>query len=196
MDINHETRELLRIVGHKIATPLTDILQIAERLLALLTIESLGKNQSSVDLMAAIYLAYELVLPSATEHQPQITLNLSSSSIVVKANSTILQQALQILFMNAIRLTEDDAIIISVYGEQGFAVVSLHNAQSVDDQRRISIGEFVRGYANSEISLDLLYCRQAAEMSGGEFWLTGDSNLGNIGWQISWPLSESESKLE
>src|SRR5262249_10670061 len=93
-----ETRELLRIVGHKISTPLTNILQIAdaitygvegemsesihedilkirasaeqvlsitERILALVSIESLREDASKINITEALQHVYNGVLPNA-----------------------------------------------------------------------------------------------------------------------------------
>lgn len=224
MDNVKETRELLRIVGHKISTPLTDILQIAdgitygvegevsrsvreevlkmrasaeqvlsitERILALISIESLREDTATVNIREAIHYVYNLMLPMANAHNRQLILDLPLSLPPVKANGNILQQALQTICANAINLAHSSTILVSTTWEPNFVITSIQDGLSSNTQQRLSIGEFLRMTPLAELSLDLLLCRRIAEIAHGDFWLNGDVELGNIGWYISWPIAEN-----
>jgi signal transduction histidine kinase len=224
MDSVQETKELLRIIGHRVSTPLTDILQIAdaitygaegevsqpiresvlkmrasaeqvlaitERILGLVSVESLRERPSTIDIAEMVQYIHNLVLPLVEAHNRQIILDLPPTLPLVNADDRTLQQALHILFAIAIDLARSNTILVSAALETHFVVVTIQDNFSSETQQRLSVGEVLRALPTAELGLDLWFCRRVAEMAGGEFWLTGDLKLGNIAWHNSWPISEN-----
>ncbi len=224
MNSVEDEKDLLKAVGHRISTPLTDILQIAdaitygaegeisqsvreglfkirssaehvltlaERILDLASVNGLPEDLSSVDILETIHSVYSLMVPQANGQHRQVVLSLPFTLPTVKANCETLQQALQILFADAINISQTRVISISAVVETHFVVVSIQDDSLRHEHQRISISEFLHSVGMADLSLDILFCRRVAEISGGELWLTGDIESTNTAWHISWPIAEN-----
>ncbi|MEP7287923.1 MAG: HAMP domain-containing sensor histidine kinase [Chloroflexota bacterium] len=224
MSSPQDRRTLLQNVGHKISTPLTDIMQladtilygaegevsplvrenisqmrgaaegvlaIAEKLLGLVSIDSLPQEHSVIEIAYAIQRVYNEVQPLANTLHRQLVLDMEDDLTLLDANSDYLQQALHILLTTMIRLAHNDTIHIIVRAAERFVIVSVQDGQSAAIPHEVPIRDFLRAHPDSELGLDLLICQRIAEVHNGNLWLTSGQELANSTWHISWPIANN-----